>query len=168
MSHSFVTPWTVARQAPLFRGFPRQECWSGLSFPSPEDLPNPGIKPMILPLQADSLPLINLGSLLYLHLYDLRIFYNLCIQSSENSNRKSSRRSYGGRGWHLGFSEWMENEGRNPREEIVTEGEIIKAAFNRHLNPYFTPNLYMHEDEFKEKCHNCKAENWAENSPSFK
>ena len=41
-----VTPWTVARQAPLFTGFPWQEYWSGLSFPSPGDLPNPEIKPM--------------------------------------------------------------------------------------------------------------------------
>ena len=44
MSDSFVTPWTVARQAPLSMGFPRQECWSGLPFPSREDLPDPGIK----------------------------------------------------------------------------------------------------------------------------
>ena len=42
----FVTPWTVAHQAPLFMGFPRQENWSGLSFSSPGDLPNPGIEPM--------------------------------------------------------------------------------------------------------------------------
>ena len=41
-----VTPWTVARQAPLPMGFPRQEYWSGLAFPPPEDLPNPGIKPV--------------------------------------------------------------------------------------------------------------------------
>ena len=41
----FATPWTVARQAPLSMGFPRQEYWSGLPFPSPGDLPNPGIKP---------------------------------------------------------------------------------------------------------------------------
>ena len=40
-----MTPWTIARQAPLSRGFPRQEYWSGLPFPSPEDLPNPGIDP---------------------------------------------------------------------------------------------------------------------------
>ena len=39
------TLWTVAHQAPLSMGFPRQECWSGLPFPSPGDLPNPGIKP---------------------------------------------------------------------------------------------------------------------------
>ena len=45
MTHSFVTPWTVACQAPLSMGFSRQECWSGLPFPSPGDLPGPGIEP---------------------------------------------------------------------------------------------------------------------------
>ena len=42
------TPWTVARQAPLCMGFPRQGYWSGLPFPSPSDLPYPGLKPMSL------------------------------------------------------------------------------------------------------------------------
>ena len=42
---TLVTPWTVARQAPLSMGFSRQEYWSGLPFPSPGDLPDPGIKP---------------------------------------------------------------------------------------------------------------------------
>ena len=41
-----ATPWTVAHQASLRMGFPRQEYWSGLPFPSPEDLPSPGIKPV--------------------------------------------------------------------------------------------------------------------------
>ena len=40
----FATPWTVARQAPLSTGFSRREHWSGLSFPSPGGLPNPGIE----------------------------------------------------------------------------------------------------------------------------
>ena len=48
MSNSFVTPWTVAHQAPLSIGFPRQEYWSGLPFPSPGDLPNPKIEPVSL------------------------------------------------------------------------------------------------------------------------
>ena len=39
----FVTPWTVALQAPLSVGFPRQEYWSGLPFPSPGNLPDPGL-----------------------------------------------------------------------------------------------------------------------------
>ena len=41
----FVIPWTVARQAPLSMGFPRQEHWSGLPFPPPGDLLNPEIDP---------------------------------------------------------------------------------------------------------------------------
>ena len=41
----FVTPWTVACHAPLSKEFSRQECWSGLPFPPPGDLPEPGIKP---------------------------------------------------------------------------------------------------------------------------
>ena len=50
------TPWTIARQAPLSMGVSRQEYWSGLPFPSPGDLPDPGIKPRSPTLQADSLP----------------------------------------------------------------------------------------------------------------
>ena len=51
-----VTPWTIAYQAPPSMGFSRQEYWSGLPFPSPGDLPNPGIKPRSPALQADALP----------------------------------------------------------------------------------------------------------------
>ena len=60
----FVTPWTIARQAPLSIGFPRQEYWSGLPFVTPGDLPHPGIKPIslcVLQWQMD-LPLCHLGS----------------------------------------------------------------------------------------------------------
>ena len=61
MSNS-VNPWTVARQAPLSMGFSRQEYWSGLPFPSPGDLPLPGIKPVSPAWQADSLLLSHQGS----------------------------------------------------------------------------------------------------------
>ena len=47
--------WTVARQAPLSLGFFRQEYWSGLLFPSPENLPDPGIEPRSPALQEDDL-----------------------------------------------------------------------------------------------------------------
>ena len=57
------TPWTVACQASLPTGFPRQDYWNGLPFHFPGDLPNPGINPVILHWQADSLPLNHLGSL---------------------------------------------------------------------------------------------------------
>ena len=57
-----ATPWAVARQPPLSMGVPRQEYWSGLPFPSPEDLLDPGIEPAsleILHWQAESSPLCH-------------------------------------------------------------------------------------------------------------
>ena len=56
VSNSFVTPWTVACQAPLSMEFSRQAYWSGLTFPSQGDLSSPGIKPESPAVQADSLP----------------------------------------------------------------------------------------------------------------
>ena len=52
----FVTPWTVAYQAPPSMRFSRQECWSGLPFPSPGDFSDPGIEPGSPALRADALP----------------------------------------------------------------------------------------------------------------
>ena len=52
----FETPWTVAHQAPLSMGFPRQEHWTRLPFPSPGYLPDPGIEPRSPASQADSSP----------------------------------------------------------------------------------------------------------------
>ena len=52
----FATPWTVAYQAPLSMEFSRQEYWSGLPFPSPGNLPHPGIEAGSPTLQADALP----------------------------------------------------------------------------------------------------------------
>ena len=53
---TLATPWTVAHKVLLSTGFSRQEYWSGLPFPSPGDLPDPGIESMSPSLQADSLP----------------------------------------------------------------------------------------------------------------
>ena len=63
----FLTPWTLAYQAPLFMEFSRQEYWYGLPFSSPGDLPDPGIKhasPVSSALQATSLPLSHQGRML--------------------------------------------------------------------------------------------------------
>ena len=57
----FETPWAIAYQAPPSMGFSRQEYWSGLPFPSPGDLPDPGIEPRSPSLQADALPSEPLG-----------------------------------------------------------------------------------------------------------
>ena len=63
MANSFATPGTVVCQAPLCIEFSGQENWNGLPFPSPENLPSPGIEPVAPASQSDSLPLSHLGSL---------------------------------------------------------------------------------------------------------
>ena len=61
-----ATPWTVALQAPPSMGFSRQEYWGELPFPSPGDLPDPGIESMSPALQADALTSQPPGKRLYL------------------------------------------------------------------------------------------------------
>ena len=84
MPYSFVTPWTVTHQAPLSKGFPMQEYWSGLPFPSPGDLPHPGIKLASPALQADSLSLSQQGSPGYRQGFDDRFStFPLCSGACE-------------------------------------------------------------------------------------
>ena len=66
----FVTLWTVAHQAPPSMGFSRQEYWSGLPFPSPGDLPNPGIEPRSPALQSDALTSELPGKQKTIHIYN--------------------------------------------------------------------------------------------------
>ena len=71
----FATPWTVTYQASLSMGFYKQEYWSGLPFPSPGDLPNPGIEPWSPALPADALPSEPSGKLcIKLHEINFSIF----------------------------------------------------------------------------------------------
>ena len=65
--HLFATLWTSAHQAPLSMGFSRQEYWSRLPCPPPEDLPDPGIQLGSPALQVDSLLLSHQGSPKYIH-----------------------------------------------------------------------------------------------------
>ena len=87
----YVTLWTIAHQAPLFIGFSRQEYWSGLSFPSPGDLPYPGIEPRSLTLQADSL-LTKLQGKPPKQLRWLILCYRLC---TTNNTKKNKQKDYG-------------------------------------------------------------------------
>ena len=90
----FATPWTVAYQAPLSIEFSRQGYWSGLPFPSPGDLPNPGIKPRSPALQADALLSDLLGkhdmlikkSMTYREVISSIIMLTLSIVSSPHAN----------------------------------------------------------------------------------
>ena len=56
-----ATPWTTAHQSPLSTGFSRQEYWSGLPFPTPGDLPKPGMEPASPALAGELLPLLPPG-----------------------------------------------------------------------------------------------------------
>ena len=62
-----ATPWTVAYQAPPPMEFSRREYWSGVPFPSPGDLPNPGIEPRSPALQADVYHLSHQWSHIYIY-----------------------------------------------------------------------------------------------------
>ena len=83
----FVTPWIVAHQVPLSMGFSRQEYWSGLPFPSPGDLLDPGIKPMSPELQSDSLPSEPQGKGAHVKMFNIFCHY-------ENANQTTTRYHY--------------------------------------------------------------------------
>ena len=80
VSWLFGTPWTIAHQAPLSIGFSRQEYWSGLPCPSPEDLPDSGFELGCLALQADSLPSEPPGSFTDVRLHILLFTSKLSLQ----------------------------------------------------------------------------------------
>ena len=82
----FVTLWTVAHQAPMSMGFSRQEYWSGLPFPSPGDLPNPGIEPRSPALQADALSSESPDSILKSRDIIFPTNVSLCSQSYDFSS----------------------------------------------------------------------------------
>ena len=79
LSDTSATPWTGAHQAPLSTRLTRQEYWSGLPFPPPGDLPNPGIEPASPALRADSLPPNHFGS----HHWTVQVIYKT-LSSSQN------------------------------------------------------------------------------------
>ena len=86
-----MTPWTIACQAPLSMGFPRQEHWSGFKFPSPGDIPDPGIKAASPVLLADSLPLSLQGFPgMYIHICSYVYVYITRIYQITKADRNFS------------------------------------------------------------------------------
>ena len=79
-------PWTVAHQAPLSMEFSRLEYWSGLPFPSPGNLPDPGIKPRSPALQADSLPSEPLGKPTWSKYLDASYYYGKSVGTGVQQN----------------------------------------------------------------------------------
>ena len=98
----FATPWTVAHQAPLPMGFSRQEYWSELPFPSPGDLPDPGIKLRSPTLQADALTseppgkpsFFFKGVKMYTHIYSSIICRNQKMETTQTSTNKRTNKQY--------------------------------------------------------------------------
>ena len=86
----FATPWTVAHQAPQSMEFSRQEYLSGLPFPSPGDLPNPGIEPRSAALQADALPSEPEVAFFYIYIskyINMYIYIHVNIYILKNTQR---------------------------------------------------------------------------------
>ena len=88
----FVTPWTIAHQAPLPLEFSRQEYWSGLPIPTPGGLSNSGIEPESPALQADPLPTEPQSYLLSYHLdyYSIFCFHSCSHVSILNQQPEKS------------------------------------------------------------------------------
>ena len=91
----FATPWTVAYQAPPSMGFSRQECWSGLPFPFPGHLPDPGIEPRSPALQADALPSEPPGKPVRVYNYTqillLLQLYDISLSTSQNFSERETK-----------------------------------------------------------------------------
>ena len=107
-SLSRVRPFaaSVAYQAPLSMGFSRQEYWSGLPFPSPEDLPNPGIKPGSPTLQADALPSEPPGRSVG-NKFLLLEWRNVAVVTLKETGGKASCRCFGKLAFFISFSEFL-------------------------------------------------------------
>ena len=118
-------PWTVARQASLSMGFSRQEYWSGLPFPSPGDLPDPGIKPGSPALEADALTSETKyrGMRLVSTLREPEVTEGLWA-------RKSIRGSAGDR------LEWRRNWGRG--DLVLWWEKTIETAENTRESPHLS------------------------------
>ena len=78
---TLATPWTVACQAPLSMGFPREEHWNGLPFPFARDLPDPGVEPKSPALQADSLPTEPSGKPHMCAYVCINIYTHMCVHT---------------------------------------------------------------------------------------
>ena len=85
VSDSFVTPWTVVCQASLSMGFPRQEYWSGLPFPSPEDLPDPWIEPVSPTLEGRFFIIESPGKPIYITTCKTENWWEAAIYLSQGS-----------------------------------------------------------------------------------
>ena len=95
---TLVTSWTIALQAPLSMGVPRQKYWNVLPCSSPGDLPNLGMEPVSSALQADSLPLSHHGSPCNMYVY-IKLYVHILLTSKAISTNSSNGHSCINKQW---------------------------------------------------------------------
>ena len=117
-----MTPWTVARQAPLSVGCSRQGYWSGLPCPPPGDLPNPGTEPGSPALQAELLPLSHWGGMVL----------PFVVFTGRGSNGDGC-----GGGRERGQQMWVQEGGLRPRRQ--TQTQVWHASSRRVCQPQTVP-----------------------------
>ena len=135
----FVTPWTIAHQAPLSMGFSRQEDWSGFPSPPPGDLPAPGIEPRCPTLQADSLPSEPPGKPEHLS-------YSINIKYSVDPKQLTNKR-------------WTEKPNYSWLVKLVYLGTSF--GYLHFMNMMFhVSGLWAHHPFCLAWCHPCVPENY--------
>ena len=137
----FVTPWTVAYQASPSMGFSRQECWSGLPFPSPGDLPDSGIESGSPTLQADALPSEPPGKPIPKKGSAKECSNYLTIALISHANKVLFKilqtRLEQHVNWELSDVQARFRKGRGTRDQITIIRWIIKKARELQKNIYF-------------------------------
>ena len=145
-----ATPWTVAYQAPQSTDFSRQEYWSGLPFPSPGDLPDPGIEPGSPALQADALPSESPGKPLYQRGF-LRLLANEiwqwghCVHLKEiTANPATSLNLHWGKSTH-----WLWPE--SVLKRVVNGKNMQKKKKKKQTCPTFpeTPKIIKNKESLR-------------------
>ena len=113
-----VTPWTVAYEAPLSMGFSRQEYWIGLPFPSPGDLPDPGMNPGLLHCGKTLYPLSHQGSPRATQMYMAKLWFEFLSDTLPISH--SSCFSYTNQRW-VGAEKEKEEKFKETKRELRKE-----------------------------------------------
>ena len=121
----FATPWTVTHRAPKSMGFSRQEYWSGLPFPSPGDLPDPGTEPGSPALWTDDLHLSHQGSPQRIKIEIERV--------SNNANKlRVRKREKLSISWSLGPIKWQDSKQNSYASQVVQLVKKLPANLRRH------------------------------------
>ena len=148
MSNS-VTPRTIAHQAPLSMGFSRQEYWSGLPRPPPEDLPDPGIDPTSLTSPTLAGEVFTTSTTWEDHTYDIHSFLHACYTTTS----KEEGTAGGGRGGQESSSQRLLQTAQRLQKwpcPCQWRGELSQLLFPLVNLPISSHKLYVFKGRRKE------------------